>query len=103
MQSELKQKWVEALRSGKYEQGKNNLRNVNNNFCCLGVLCDLVDPIKWEEGDRESRFYNGHKAFLPDAIQESAGLEVSRLNVLMAMNDSGRTFDQIADYIEREL
>lgn len=37
MNKEIKIKWVTALRSGKYKQGKKAL-NINNNFfCCLGV------------------------------------------------------------------
>jgi hypothetical protein len=50
MDAELKRKWVEALRSGKYEQASGKLR-VGNKFCCLGVLCDLVDPEKWNRGE----------------------------------------------------
>jgi len=31
--------WVEALRSGKYEQGKSRLYNsLNYTYCCLGVV-----------------------------------------------------------------
>lgn len=36
----IKAKWVAALRSGNYKQGAGFLRQ-GNNFCCLGVLCDL--------------------------------------------------------------
>ena len=36
-------KWVEALRSGKYKQGKISLQNANG-FCCLGVACDIFIP-----------------------------------------------------------
>ena len=39
-------KWVEALRSGDYQQGQGFLRQdgyegVADKFCCWGVLCDL--------------------------------------------------------------
>jgi len=39
-------KWVKALRSGKYKQCREKLCNVNGqtgeeSFCCLGVLTDL--------------------------------------------------------------
>jgi hypothetical protein len=34
--------WVNALRSGEYQQGKGTLHNQDTNtYCCLGVLCDL--------------------------------------------------------------
>jgi hypothetical protein len=52
--------WLSALRSGKYVQGTDKLRN-NNTFCCLGVLCDVADPNGWD-------IYDDHSGqrFLPD-------------------------------------
>ena len=41
MKPEIKQAWVEALRSGEYTQGLQQL-TANNRFCCLGVLCDIA-------------------------------------------------------------
>lgn len=40
MNPEIKAEWVAALRSGEYRQTKRQLR-YGDNFCCLGVLCDL--------------------------------------------------------------
>lgn len=38
----IAEKWVAALRSGEYKQGKGVLHNQDTNtYCCLGVLCDL--------------------------------------------------------------
>jgi hypothetical protein len=42
MNAEVKAKWVTALLSGEYKQGKGWLRSRNEEFCCLGVLCDLA-------------------------------------------------------------
>lgn len=36
-------KWLAALESGRYEQGRGYL-NCKNKFCCLGVACDLFHP-----------------------------------------------------------
>jgi hypothetical protein len=41
MNQEVKDKWLKALRSGKYKQGKFALKRADDTFCCLGVLCDL--------------------------------------------------------------
>lgn len=41
LKPEIKQRWVEALRSGEYKKGKYQLKNSYGEFCCLGVLCDL--------------------------------------------------------------
>lgn len=42
MNLELIREWVEALRSGKYEQGRLALRSIDNKYCPLGVLCDIA-------------------------------------------------------------
>lgn len=43
--------WVEALRSNRYEHGKEYLHRIltsgRSKFCCLGVACDLLDPSGW--------------------------------------------------------
>ena len=36
-------KWIKALRSGKYKQGKASLQSAEG-FCCLGVACDIFIP-----------------------------------------------------------
>lgn len=45
---ELKKKWLKALRSGEYQQGTNYLRTDQDEFCCLGVLCDIKDKGGWK-------------------------------------------------------
>jgi len=40
-------KWIEALRSGKYKQGRHHLKN-KGEFCCLGVFCD-ISGCSWDE------------------------------------------------------
>ena len=51
LKPEIKARFVEALRSRKYPQGRYRLRS-RDNFCCLGVLGDLAvqDGLaSWEE------------------------------------------------------
>lgn len=40
-QIENQKKLVAALRSGKYKQGKEMLRPSEDEYCCLGVACDI--------------------------------------------------------------
>src|SRR3954466_4218538 len=46
LRPEVKEKWVAALRSGEYKQGRSYLHSQNpdgeDRFCCLGVLCELA-------------------------------------------------------------
>ena len=104
--------WVKVLRSGKYKQGKNQLRN-EDTFCCLGVLCDLHSKeigIQWDAYSS----YLDQKNRLPPDVQLWAGLrsehgsyknlsEKGKINSgLITDNDRGKTFKEIADIIEKE-
>ena len=46
MNEQVKKMWLDALRSGDYTQGREVLHLVTEDgeqqFCCLGVLCDLA-------------------------------------------------------------
>jgi hypothetical protein len=46
MDKEAKKLWVEALRSGEYEQGQGMLCKMladgTEEYCCLGVLCEVA-------------------------------------------------------------
>lgn len=93
MDAQLKAKWVEALRSGKYLQTQGILRN-GEYFCCLGVLCDI-------QGADFEKIKNSYGTlsltFTPPELLGSLG---SKAEVLAKMNDSGSSFTEIADYIE---
>lgn len=46
MRKDVMIKWVAALRSGKYIQGRKRLKQVSDTsvieHCCLGVLCEVL-------------------------------------------------------------
>ena len=70
MNERIKEKWLKALRSGKYKQGKGELRE-GGKFCCLGVLCDLYTKEKnvpWNSLVNLSKL-------LPLKVQRWAGLK----------------------------
>ncbi len=48
-------KWVEALRSGKFKQGKFKLRSENDRFCCLGIY-EHISGTECER-DTNEKFY----------------------------------------------
>ena len=113
MNPEIKSKWVAALRSGKYKQTKNVLRN-RDSFCCLGVLCNLHAKAHPEIAvrQRDKAMYLGNTRFLPVEVQKWAEFSsrsgvlpchVDGLTTLAEMNDSGKTFEAIAKVIETQL
>lgn len=48
---------VDALRSGEYEQGHRQVRPRSNQFCCLGVGCDISKLGKWEQRSTDDMSY----------------------------------------------
>ena len=98
MESDLKNKWLAALRSGNYRQGQCNLRTGDYEgegplyHCCLGVLADVVDPLGWTCDD-SWRFEWGTPGILSEHLETK----------ISVMNDRGATFEQIADWIENNL
>ena len=106
MNAEIKARWLEALRSGKYQQGRYVLRTADNTYCCLGVLCDLLDPSKWTKGDITIPGgyywqYEGWGGSLP--LMAKTGLGADTLNRLIKLNDVGTGFEPIAQWIEENL
>lgn len=105
MNPEIKAKWIEALRSGKYKQGQNRLRSIDNHFCCLGVLCDVMGAAH-EPGATHPRVHTWRTAgLLSDAanIPEPVSFAGHRHLCLIDLNDAGADFNFIADVIEEQL
>ena len=107
---EVKGKWLAALRSGEYRQGEGQLRSEDGGYCCLGVLCDVIDPEGWGRDDGEWEWEN-HLSMLTAEICELMGLTddgyfstaVEGRHSLVALNDSGEySFGRIADIIEEK-
>lgn len=119
MDPELKRKWVEALRSGRYQQAHGELRSEEGGYCCLAVLHETAGghwvlgtdgvwmPAETKVRHEDLTYVGVH---LSTAFYDAIGLG-ERAALLAEMNDgtSGffkngpAPFSQIADYIEQEL
>jgi len=128
MIKEYKDKWLKALRSGKYNQARERLK-CEQGFCCLGVLMDTYDSNGWEcvnsfaqdDGDvyHKSNKYGYHDAVVEgdelygEASQDAEltsdtlsifGISSEEQVYLIKMNDrDGNNFNEIADWIEERL
>lgn len=104
MKPELKENWIKALRSGKYIQTSNYLR-VNDGYCCLGVLCDVLDPKRWgEKDDYGVTHYSSCRSELNFDLLTDVKLPGKIQTKLIDMNDIFRkNFNEIADWIEENL
>lgn len=115
MDKQWKAKWIEALRSGKYNQAREILYN-GEGYCCLGILCDISGLGKWTEdreyintfGDDSSLTTLPEFVFTAMGFYESNPIPLQGMNLdirkgdgsLAELNDNGFTFSQIADIIE---
>lgn len=119
MNPNVKAKWVQALRSGQYEQGDGWLHyeaDGVHKFCCLGVLCELAveegvippgDPNAGQPKNSVGNYIwdydDGNDCYLPPGVAAWADIDnTGRIDGydLADMNDGGSTFTEIADVIE---
>lgn len=131
MNADIKAQWVNALRSGDYEQGRGWLNN-NGKFCCLGVLCDLaekagvvrsgplevegaMDPAPLAYFTSDTLINLNDRMMLPRAVVQWAEMSVTdpdritnpdtgEADTLINLNDElGYDFERIAQVIEWQL
>jgi hypothetical protein len=96
-------KWIAALDSGEYKQGRNKLQT-GWGHCCLGVGCDVVIPPSKQI--RVNGLLSGNVPYsqlnAPHWLVEinrdfalKTGIELTRLN-----DEKGYTFPEIATLLE---
>jgi hypothetical protein len=103
MLKKVKDKWVAALRSGDYKQGRNKMRSFEDEFCCLGVLCDIVDKSTWRPYNHGYYKHDGVASLPSDSIRKEVKITDTQVSELAELTDSGKDFKEIADYIEENL
>lgn len=114
MDPNVKRLWIEALRSGKYRQGRGSLHSINEEYCCLGVLCALAEEHGVSKrsaatvGYGYGYAYDGNTAILPSAVRSWAGLDnenplAGGVSLVLANDNLREDFNQIADRIEAHL
>lgn len=98
--------WIEALRSGKYKQTKTVLclktSHGDNAYCCLGVANEIFNlNAQIDETLYGTRYQEVLGLFDSDGVIKGDEDELECLS-LLEMNDSdGKTFVEIADFIEK--
>jgi len=113
-QAEHRKQWVDALRSGEYEQVTGHMR-AGDKFCCLGVACDISGLGEWKllnaydvstkaQAYHIDGIYNG--VGLPAPVIDWLGVTHYKVRyagkelTLTMANDVGFSFNEIADIIE---
>jgi hypothetical protein len=110
--------WCEALESGEYEQGEGRLRNEQNEFCCLGILCNMhaQAKLKLSKEQTNPNEYFGNDQYPPAVVWKTwAGMKTNDgsfiegvdedgfedSNDLANLNDGGESFAEIAKIIRK--
>lgn len=106
---EFAQRWILALRSGQYGQCQSELAqffepNQRPNYCCIGVAGAINGVTDFTDKDGVPQgFPNGLKAdnvlLYPEELIGETGLSEE----LATLNDSGESFENIADWIEENV
>ena len=114
MNARIKRKWVTALRSGKYVQGRGFLRDEDDGYCCLGVLCSIFAKeksklgVKFVREDDKTWSFMGSGSTLPLVVEEWAELDhtdptIGPSTAVGLNDDQSRSFKYIARMIEKYL
>lgn len=98
MPKDIKKTWLTALRSGKFLQTTETLREVSSDgtqsYCCLGVLSKCVTG-------REPRLRD---STIGKDLRRRVGLTRITADRLAELNDDfGWSFKQIATWVEKNL
>lgn len=119
-QKETVKKWISALRSGEYKQGKFLLKRINEDgscqYCCLGVLaetvgmtfsdfegaCSIVSSTKTQNVHTIDKFTceEFDLSWLYSAHAENPYYVLISKLIIMNDDDSA-TFEEIADFLEQ--
>lgn len=110
-------KWVNKLLNGGYKQGMHRLVSDTDDFCCLGVMCDISKTdLEWKDNGDGAWKMGGKVAGLPQEVMKEFGMSSTlgrrkdwefiiidgkRYNSLAAANDFGVKFKQIAAYVKK--
>lgn len=102
-QRENLEKWLVALRSGEYKQGKGQLFDESENaYCCMGVACVVLGLKQKEESFEIEKDIWDSAAISTATMEDHFGISDEDLPPELAIyNDINEwTFEQIADFIE---
>ena len=109
MDRRIKDEWIKALRSGKYQQCQRALRKFpGTHYCCIGVLADIYSKEvgeEWYENKAHGYFtFHDDSGNLSRYILDWADIDSNIERKLIKLNDDqGFSFDQIADWIEENI
>lgn len=102
MNEKMKYQWLDALRSGKFNQCKLYLKVLKDEkmcHCAMGVAVELFIPEKFV--NTEGKFYNFATVSNTYALLKAAtGMSVDMFGKVINCNDNGGSYEDCAKIIE---
>lgn len=105
MKTEIKEKWLKALRSDDYQQTTGTLCD-EKGYCCLGVLLDVVDKSQWRKTPLGTTSWGERQLSvdLDKKAMDEIGVTFEQQENLIEMNDNEYcSFREIANWIEENI
>jgi hypothetical protein len=117
MDKKLRNKWIKALTSGEYKQGRSHLKVVdgkgNAKYCCLGVLCEVAGIKEDKDSEEHLKFFDQESGTLSDYLLKKFRMTEDQADCLISMNDGNNSevnprsrnmkFKTIAKWIKENL
>ena len=109
--AKFKAAWIEALTNGEYRQCSGRLMDAEGAYCCLGVAASICEigkehiqkhyMLTKKEGPhaktKDCKTWNKLRQRIPKNLRDNKPLQ----DKLSGMNDQGKSFNQIAKYIDK--
>lgn len=114
---EFKALWIKALESDEFKQGEGRLRSFGDEYCCLGVACEIAKPYLpkiagWRKGN-DMYLFRGEKTddpegvFLPSRVAALLGVYDITVPIVIKIGKLKEILPQLSEnckkYIEEEL
>lgn len=107
MNKEIKEKWLDALRSGFYQKGKGALITYEHSgivrYCCLGILATILNKPVSNGALKEDIDNKTRKTGLYHSLQIACDFDNKQAWQLAILNDTKETFAEVIEYIEKNL
>ncbi len=118
MNRDIRDEWIACLTDGSYKQTKFMLHDLDGYFDAVGVLVDravpagaIPAPKRYDKASGALVFFgyryedgkSGTATRAPKAVCEWAGIGYWTCNHIQMMNDKGKSFEEIAQWIKENL
>ena len=100
IKNKKRQDWITALRSNKYKQQQWVLGKDDKKFCATGLLYRINNIYDRVQGPF-ANIWTATEAVAE--LEKEVGIRKGGLNVVIQLNDDGKSYKEIADFLVADL